>query len=228
MKAAALIAFAVGAAANCPLRNYTCCSQWDFFIPVGETCIENEPSQVPFLPGKDNCARNGMSPVAWWARFEDPEWRKQGVCTNVTKTITRADLEKRERHDAEFKANYTYWCDQNHAGCSLDTEDCYYDRLRVFPNGGQVWSGEIEEMGPVCKCSWRSAGETARLNTDGTGPCVVCKNPYNGTNESYLQYVQRSPGDPKDAGAKSFKNGDFACAYGKASDISTEAASILV
>merc|ERR1712048_871883 len=185
----------MGAAAECPLKNYTCCSRWDFFIPSDPHCIENEPSEGVLHPGKNNCARNSMSPVPWFVRFETPEWRVNGVCTKDTSVLTRADLEKRERHDAEFKANYTYWCgDGNHAGCTAHMT-CYYDKIHL-DGDSQVYSGMVQHMGPVCACAFPAARE----NTDGSGGCVICKNGADGQ----PAYVQRPKGNPEGPGAATF------------------------
>jgi hypothetical protein len=218
MKAVAIITLAVGASANCPLKNYTCCSVWDFFIPVGQACIENEPSSGFFHPGKNNCARWGMSPVTWWARLETKEWREHGVCAKDTPTVTRADIEKKERHDAAFKANFTYWCYQNHAGCTAH-QTCYYDKVHLSDDGqSQSWSGMVKHMGPVCTCTFPAGRE----HTDGTGSCVICKNGADGQ----PAYVQRPKGNPDGPGAEMFGDGDFACALGTAPN--STALSVLV
>merc|ERR1711985_135930 len=143
---------------------------------------------------------NGMSKVTWWARLERPEWRKNGVCTEDTQKVTRAELEARERHDSAFKANYTYWCDENHAGCTAHST-CFYDKVHMdggglSNGGGQEFKEVIKQMGQVCVCTFPAARE----NPDGSGDCVICKNGPDGQ----PAYVQGPKGNPLGRGAATF------------------------
>jgi len=79
-------------------------------------------------------------------------------------------------------------------------------------------SGAITDMGPACVCKFATGPdgkvlEYARARTDGTGACVVCAAGPNGTQP----FVQR-PRNLDGPGAKSFHNGEFACAFGPKKD----------
>jgi len=191
-------AMAAVASASCA-RHHTCCSEWDFFIPVSQTCVESEPT------GADNCARNGQSKVPIWARFETKEWRLQGVCNSTTRVVTRAEIEAKEEKQREFMANYTKFCTKNAAKCS-STETCYYARRHLDGDGGSEWSADITDMGSACLCSFTRYGDFARAHIDGSGKCVLCASGPNGTQP----FVQKT----EEPGAKSFHNGEFACAFG--------------
>jgi len=193
-----LLTMTAVAAASCG-SGHTCCAQWDFFIPVGQACVEDEPD------GSDNCDRAGLGKVPFWARFETKEWALDGVCTDKTRIITRAEIEKNEKKEKEFEENYDKFCTKNYAKCTTN-ETCYYDKQHLSAGGGREWSGTVQDMGPACVCTFQDGGDFARANTDGTGDCVICQPGPNGTSP----YVQTSEGP----GAKSFHNGEFACAFG--------------
>jgi hypothetical protein len=190
----------VAAAADCA-KDYTCCSQFDFFIPVMPNCVENEPS------GADNCKRNNQGKVPFWARLETSEWRFKGVCTDATPVVTRAELEEKEKKAKEFQEKFDEYCVKNKANCS-STETCYYNKTHI-DGSTTSWSGTVTDMGAACVCQF-STGEYARANIDGTGACVLCEQGPNGTQP----FVQRPKGNPEGPGAASFHNGEFACAYG--------------
>merc|ERR1711871_218335 len=78
-------------------KHFTCCAQWDFFIPVMVACVENEPSIGILKTEKDNCARVQRSKVPIWTRVETPEWRCYGVCNGSTPIITRKTIEADEK-----------------------------------------------------------------------------------------------------------------------------------
>lgn len=204
MSARMLLPFLLAAAAtaNC-VKDYTCCAQWDFFIPVMVTCVEDEPS------GKDNCGRNDQSKVPAWARLETPEWRWKGVCTGDTRKVTRAQIEAKEKKEKEFNEEYKKYCTDNAAHCSA-TETCYYNKTHLSGNGATSYSGVVQDMGAACVCEFAGDDkEYARASKDGTGACVECQPGPNGT-KPYEQFVQKSD----EPGAKSFHNGEFACAFG--------------
>merc|ERR1712232_1344029 len=94
----------VAASASCA-DHYSCCCQYDFFIPVMCECIENEPRNHSLFDmfEKDNCARAERSKVSWWMRFEVPEWREHGVCTNRTPVVTREELADAEAKEKRFR-----------------------------------------------------------------------------------------------------------------------------
>merc|ERR1711957_591629 len=99
------------ASANC-VSDYTCCAEFDFFIPILQTCVENEPT------GADNCARNGQGKVPAVDRFMNKDWILHGVCPDKSPIVTRAQLEAREKKEHEFEVNYKKYCVQNEAHCS--------------------------------------------------------------------------------------------------------------
>merc|ERR1719215_54128 len=113
------------ASAGCA-SHYTCCAQWDFFIPVN-----------------DNCARNGQSKVPLWARMEKRDWLWNGICSSKTPVVTRAEIEAKEKKEKEFQMHYDKFCVRNAANCSA-TEKCYYDKRHLDGKGGEEWSGVVK------------------------------------------------------------------------------------
>lgn len=192
-------------------KHYSCCAQFDFFIPEGMRCVENEPKGSFFSKEKDNCARNDQGLVSKWMRMETPEWRKYGVCNSSTLVVTRADLERKEENQRKWNAEYAKYCTDNGAECSF-TETCYYDRTHKSSNGATISRGGLPQNEAACLCEFPKARE----NSDGTGPCVECKAPPASGNTTLSPYVTNIPGN-KTSGAKTFAYGDeFACAFGAA------------
>jgi len=177
----------------CPDK-YTCCCQYDAgFIPIMFHCVENEPN------GESNCARDDRE------RLNFLEWMED-TCVNGTPNVTRTELEVKEEKEKEWQGNFTKYCRNNTADCS-STEMCFYDKRRD-ENGGSEYFSDLT-MGPVCLCYFQNQTELGRANTDGTGECGVCKS-VNGT----ATFVQRPANSSEGPGAKSFQNGEFACAHG--------------
>mmetsp|Transcript_118468 Transcript_118468/g.335884 ORF Transcript_118468/g.335884 Transcript_118468/m.335884 type:complete len:216 (-) Transcript_118468:101-748(-) len=199
--AAVLPAFIGGALSDCS-RGYTCCAVYDFpALPVREACVEDDPS------GHKNCKRDGRAPVPWWVRFQDPERYKDGVCAATTPNVTLADLAKKEAAGHEFAANYTRLCTENAANCSA-AETCYYEGTHM-DGASSVWSGNVRQDGVACVCQFNGM-EYARADADGGGSCVVCKAGPAGASV----FVQNAQG----TAAKTFRNGELACAFGPADE----------
>merc|ERR1711957_506531 len=199
----------VSAGAGCA-SHYTCCAQWDFFIPVAQTCVENKPGMF----GKNNCARNSEGAVPFLARLETPEWRKWGVCNSTTPVITVQQLEQREKVAAARKALYDEFCgSDNKAGCSA-SETCFFDKEHDSGTGS-VYYANLPVNQSVCLCSF----PLGRKNTDGTGACVQCKAGADGK-AAYVTVPSSTPNAT--APVKPFKNGEFACALGASSNAATQ------
>merc|ERR1711862_105181 len=187
------------ASASCS-DHYSCCCQYDFFIPVMCECIENEPATGFLSFEKDNCARADRSKVAWWQRLETAEWRKDGICTANTTVVTRKQLEAAEAKEKAFQEEYDKFCIHNAANCSVN-EFCYVDGRRRVGEADEYVSMVIDK-GPVCVCGFPAGRE----HVDGTGACLPCKAGPDGQ----PAYVQKNTS----AGARMFHNGEFACALG--------------
>eukprot|EP00940_MAST-03C_sp_MAST-3C-sp2_P000341 g341.t1 len=188
--------------------HYTCCAEFDFFIPMGARCVENEPAEKFYQREKDNCARNGQGPVPVWARAETEEWRKYGVCNSSTPVVTRETLERKEAIQREWNKQYDQLCTKNAAGCSA-SETCYYDSTHKSGAASISRSG-LPPKEAACLCEFPKGRESA----DGTGECVRCEADPSTHNPAYVLNV---PGNTS-SGAKVFAYGDeFACALGRAS-----------
>jgi len=189
-------------------RHYTCCASFDFFIPMGETCVENTPSSSLFTLETANCARNGQGKVEPWMRFETKKWRRDGVCTKETPKVTLADLDAKEKKQREWNENYEKFCGaaSNAANCT-QTETCFFDQKSKGGDATITMPG-LPKDAPACVCQY----PRARSNTDGTGACVQCSNDIN--NQTSSVYVLNTPGNAS-SGAHVFSFGiEFACAFG--------------
>lgn len=193
-------------------KHYSCCAQFDFFIPMGMRCVENQPAVSFLSKEKDNCARNDQGLVSSWMRLETPEWRKFGICNSSTPVVTRADLESKEENQRKWDEQYKTYCTENGANCS-SSETCYFDSMHKYSNGATVSRGGLPRNEAVCLCDFPKGRE----NIDGSGKCVECKAPPASSNSTLLSpYVTNISGN-KTSGAKTFAFGDeFACAFGPA------------
>lgn len=187
-------------------KHFTCCAQWDFFIPIMQTCVENEPATGILSKEKNNCARNSEGAVPLWARLETPEWRKYGVCNESTPVVTRTELEERERKEKERRALYNLFCGTgDKAHCSA-TETCFFDKEHDTETGSEYYA-DLPANKSVCLCNY----PRGREYVDGSGACVDCKAGLDGK----PAYVMDPPSSPNaTAPVKSFRYGEFACALG--------------
>merc|ERR1712232_874002 len=109
-----------------------------------------------------------------------------------------------EAKEKAFREKYDKYCVKNGANCSA-TEKCYLDG-RHIDGDAEEWSGQVTDKGPACVCPFPDGRE----EVNGSGKCVPCKSGKDGQSP----YVQRPAGNPEGPGAKTFHNGEFACAFG--------------
>jgi hypothetical protein len=183
--------------ADCNKTGYTCCGSISspYKIPIFVSCIQDEPN------GTDNCHREGLRKVP--AEL-DEKWHS---CSNLTKRITRADIEKEEKRRREYDSNYEKNCGKSAPKCAA-LETCYYNGGHYYATG-LSFNADIKDKGRACVCSLDDVDQ-ARANPDGTGECVVCSSGPAGT-PRYKKFVR----DEHTLGmCKTFHNGECACAFG--------------
>jgi len=179
----------VGAFAFCK-EDYTCCCQYDLFIPVMCECVQDEPG-LPVVRA-NNCKRDDRSKPGPLEPAVSGDAKKaflHGLCLADAKEVSRADLEAREAKEAVWQKHFVDSCTNNGAHCTT-LETCWYD--------GRLQKGEVTEQrempaGAQCVCDFPNA-------RDASGKCVdTCKD----------HFVQR----PDGPGAQTFGPlGEFHCA----------------